>query len=138
MKKMLFIAFTAIFAVTTNAQNVKTTTTVDSESNKQPNTTTTVVGKAVVLTTTGQDPLGNTWILHQNLTAKGKLRNWNFVVMNKTGGVAFTDSGKRGSFERVYGYQQGGWLARLSGSGSPAGRNYSSGAGVVNGSNIRW
>ncbi|MDQ5922301.1 MAG: hypothetical protein QG644_9 [Patescibacteria group bacterium] len=137
MKKLFFAIVIALFTLSVNAQQVKTTTTVDTESNKQPNTTVTTVGKGVILTNTGQDPLGNTWILHQNLSAKGKLRNWNFIVMNKNGGVAFSDSGKKGTFGKVAGYQQGGWVSHVRESGSPFGRNYGTGAGVVNGSNVR-
>ncbi|MBP9839985.1 MAG: hypothetical protein KBC44_03365 [Candidatus Pacebacteria bacterium] len=135
MKKLFFAIVIALFTLSVNAQ---TTNTVVNDAGNKPNTTTTTMGKGLLITTTGQDVNGNTWILTQNQSVKGKLKNWSFVVISKNGQLLFSDNGKRGSFERTGGYMNGGWIARLSGSGSPAGRNYGTGAGVVNGGRITW
>lgn len=133
--KKLFLFMAVLFALTSlNAQ--KTTTVLSEEADKKPNTTTTVVGKMVLIVTTGRDPNGYSWILHQNQNARGKLINWSFVVLGKDGQV-FSESGKRGTFGRVADYQNGGWVSHVRESGSPFGRNYGTGAGVVNGSNVR-
>lgn len=134
MKKLFFAIAIALTTITVNAQ---TTNTVVNDAGNKPNTTTTTMGKGLLITTTGQDVNGNTWILTQNQSVKGKLKNWSFVVISKNGQLLFSDNGKRGSFERTGGYMNGGWAFGRQ-SGSFSGRNYSSGAGVVNGSNIRW
>lgn len=127
MKKLFFAIVIALTTITVNAQ---TTNTVVNDAGNKPNTTTTTMGKGLLITTTGQDVNGNTWILTQNQSVKGKLKNWSFVVISKNGQLLFSDNGKRGSFERTGGYMNGGWVNQMF--------RYGTGRGVVNGSNITW
>lgn len=134
MKKLTLIVIAFLTVTFVNAQTTKTT---EHEASNRPQTTTTTMGKGLLITTTGYDHNGNTWILTQNQSVKGKLKNWSFVVISKNGQLLFSDNGKRGTFERTGGYMNGGWISGVNQSGSPV-RRYLTGAGVVNGSRITW
>jgi len=107
MKKIIFLIVTVLFVLTINAQ---TTVTTGSDDKSKTRTTTTVVGKNTIVTTTTEDNSGNTVILTQNI--RKRLKNWNFVVISKSGEVKFTDSGKRRDFERTSGYASGDYTTK--------------------------
>jgi hypothetical protein len=107
MKKLSIAVMALVFALTVKGQK---TTTVGSDDQSRTLVTTTVVGKNTVLTSTGKDQNGNTWILTQNI--RKRLKNWNFVVISKSGEVTFSDNGKRKDFERTSEYTSGNYTKR--------------------------
>ena len=142
MKKMLFTAFIAIFAITANAQ-FRTTEVSGSKDTSNNRTLTNGIRKSTDNISFVEQTNGNVVTLIALRNDRNKIQGWHVSMSDKNGKLLFERTYSRKKYQKAYDDAYSdyyGQSRRGSGLLNVLGNMYNraQGRGVVNGSNITW